>query len=149
MQESTARRKAGRVPSCFPPMVMEGRYTPRFGGSVIIRPLQVHDPCRELCISRAAVEMLCTSTLRIIPMAYKPGQMPPFHDQVRGQCHDLRRTFVHAALDGRGVVVPHTLLGVAIRSCCRWPEASYACHATAQALPRAPTIRGSDDQAAL
>jgi hypothetical protein len=26
---------------------------------------------------------------------------------------------------------------------------SYACHATAQALPRAPTIGGSDDQAAL
>jgi hypothetical protein len=80
----------------------------------------------------------CTSTLRIIPMAHKPGKMPPFHDHVRGQRHDLRRTFLHAAFDGRGVVVPHTLLGVAIRSCCLWPEASYACHATAQALPRTP-----------
>lgn len=76
----------------------------------------------------------CTSTLRIIPMAHELGKMPPFHDHVRGQRHDLRRTFLHAALDRRGVVVLHTLLGVAICSYCLWPEASDACHATAHVL---------------
>src|SRR5262249_47466710 len=90
----------------------------------------------------------CTSTLRILPMAYKPGKMPPFHEHVRGQRHDLSRTFLYAARDRRGGVGPPTLLGVARRSRCLWPEASYACHATAQALPRAPTICRADDQAA-
>lgn len=82
-------------------------------------------------------------------MARKPGKMPPFHDHVRGQRHDLRRTFLHAALDGRGVVVFPTPLGVAPRPRRLLPGAIYAYHATAQRLSRPPTIRGSDDQAAL
>ena len=41
-------------------------------------------------------------------------KMPPFHDQVRGQRSDLRRTFLSAAGGGSGVVVPQAPLGVAI-----------------------------------
>jgi hypothetical protein len=53
--------------------------------------------------------------LRIIPVARKPGKMPPFHDHMRGQGHDLRPTFLQADAGGTFVAVPHAPQAVATR----------------------------------
>src|SRR5712692_10520604 len=91
----------------------------------------------------------CTSMLRIIPVARKPGKMPPFHDHLRGQGHDLRPTFLQADAGGTFVAVPHAPQAVATRPRRTLPQETHACPAKPQALPRAQTICGAHSQAAL
>jgi hypothetical protein len=47
----------------------------------------------------------CIGILRIIPLAYKPGKMVPYHHHVRGSCHDTTPGLLSTGDSGPALVV--------------------------------------------
>jgi hypothetical protein len=51
----------------------------------------------------------CTSSLRIIRSAQKPGKIPSFHDHGRGCYHGITRIFLPTGVDRTRLGVPHAV----------------------------------------
>src|SRR5438477_6556801 len=88
----------------------------------------------------------CTSPLRIIPSAQKPGTMPHLTTLWRGQCHGLASFLLPTRFVGDPLALRHVA--------CHWVQArparpTRAGQAQAQAFSRAQSIRGPDAQASL
>ena len=91
----------------------------------------------------------CTSPLRIIPPARESSTMPPFHNRVRGPCHDSTPLLLSADGPGTPVVLSYAVFPLAQP---RWDGLNaiiQAHHRAPQTLQRAQSIRGSHAQAAL
>src|SRR2546427_13110818 len=88
----------------------------------------------------------CTSPLRIIPSAQKPGTMPHLTILWRGQGHGLASFLLPTRFVGDHMALRHVA--------CHWVQArparpTRAGQAQAQAFYRAQSIRGPDAQASL
>src|SRR5437763_11051893 len=88
----------------------------------------------------------CTSPLRIIPSAQKPGTMPHLTTLWRGQCHGLASFLLPTRFVGDPLALRHVA--------CHWVQArparpTRAGQAQAQACSRARSIRGPDAPACL
>src|SRR5205814_6315724 len=100
----------------------------------------------QIKILRLFGEGSCTSPLRIIPSAQKPGTMPHLTTLWRGQCHGLASFLLPTRFVGDPLALRHVA--------CHWVQArparpTRAGQAQAQAFSRAQSIRGPDAQASL
>src|SRR5439155_4794721 len=82
----------------------------------------------------------CTSTLRIIRSARESGKLSPFHDQVRGLCHDSTAIFLPTSGLGTPLVVCDAALRLAQPMRGFTTQAIQASAATAQAFQRPEAV---------
>src|SRR6266849_5483536 len=82
----------------------------------------------------------CTSSLRVIPSAQKPGKIPSYNDEMRAFCHGIASFFLPTRLTRSTLVVHHAPLHLAKRSGHTTSGPIPASLTTPKALPRAKTL---------
>ena len=88
----------------------------------------------------------CTSPLRIIPLAQKPGKMPPSQPVLEGQGHGTASFFLSTRLMRSRVALRHVARHVVQAKPAHPTRASEA---QAQPLHRAQSVCGPDAKASL